>query len=98
MLTAEREPRYFGRALVEYLLPWARGGGDDLSRAYCERLGLDVGSQRLEALAFAYWLDRAARELETYGDRARRPVWLYENVERVTRALASGRRPAAVPR
>jgi hypothetical protein len=91
LLTAEREPKHFGRALLEYLLPWAYAGGDDLSRAYFQRLGLDVGSDRLEALVVAYWLERSARELESYGDRARRPVWLLENVELVVRELVDGR-------
>ena len=42
------------------LLPWARAGGDRLTRDYCHRLGIEVDPPALEALAVAYWLDRAA--------------------------------------
>jgi aminoglycoside phosphotransferase (APT) family kinase protein len=87
LYTAEHEPRYFGRALVEYLLPWARSGGDDIARAYCDRLGIGIRPGVLEALAIACWLERAARELETYGDRIGRPAWLLNNVEVALRAL-----------
>ena len=87
LLVGERGSRYFGRTLHDYLLPWARAGGDDLSRDYCRRLDLDVGAAELEALAIAYWLDRAARELETYADRVRRPAWLRANVLDVVPAL-----------
>ena len=87
LLVAERASRYFGRALITFLLPWARAGGDDISRAYCQRLCLQIGPDRLEQLAIAWWLERITRELETYGDRAHRPAWLHENVEFVVDAL-----------
>jgi hypothetical protein len=87
LLVAERESRYFGRALLEFLLPWARAGGDDLSRSYCARLGIEICPERLEGLAIAWWLERVARELKTYGDRLRRPVWMHENVDSVVAAL-----------
>jgi thiamine kinase-like enzyme len=86
----ERESKYFGRALSEHLLPWARAGGDATSRAYCERLGLDLGPSQLEGLAIAWWLERVARELEEYGDRFRRPEWMRRNVELVLDALLAG--------
>lgn len=87
LLVGEREPRHFGRALTSYLLPWARAGGDDLSRAYCDRLGLQLGAPQLRGLAIAWWLERAARELQTYGDRVRRPVWIQQNLEAVLAVL-----------
>jgi hypothetical protein len=92
LLVGERESKYFGRALYDYLLPWARAGGDAVSRAYCDRLGLDIGPSQLEALSVAWWLERVARELEEYGDRVRRPEWLERNVALVLDALLAGER------
>jgi aminoglycoside phosphotransferase (APT) family kinase protein len=97
LLASAREPKHFGRALVEYLLPWARTGGDELSRAYFERLGLEVGPEGLEALVVAYWLERSARELDSYGDRARRPIWLLENIELVVPELSVADRMGVRP-
>jgi phosphotransferase family enzyme len=96
-LSAVFEPRrqYLGSALVEHLLPWARSGGDEFSRTYCERIGLRLAPGQLEDLALSYWLTRTARELESYADRAERPVWIQNNVDRVARAISeesSGRR------
>jgi hypothetical protein len=83
----QRRRQYLGTALVEYLLPWARAGGDEIVAEYCERVGVGLTPKRLEALALAYWLGRTARELELYADRAERPVWLRHNVELVVREL-----------
>jgi aminoglycoside phosphotransferase (APT) family kinase protein len=83
----QRRRQYLGTALVEHLLPWARRGGDELVRDYCERTSLELAPARLEDLALAYWLGRTARELELYADRAERPVWLRHNVELVVREL-----------
>jgi aminoglycoside phosphotransferase (APT) family kinase protein len=83
----QRRRQYLGTALVEHLLPWARRGGDELVRAYCERTSVEVTPARLEDLALAYWLGRTARELELYADRAERPVWLRHNVELVVHEL-----------
>jgi hypothetical protein len=92
LLVSEREPRHFGRALMTYLMPYAAAGGDDLTRAYCERLGLELTTFQFEALAIAWWLDRVARELQNYGDRMRRPVWVDENVRSVLTALLARHR------
>jgi Phosphotransferase enzyme family len=75
-----------GRPLVEEMLPWARRGGDEHARSYCQQLGFEPKPERLEALVIAYWFDRVAHELETYSDR-REPGWLSLNVEPVLRAL-----------
>jgi hypothetical protein len=83
----QRRRQYLGTALVEHLLPWARRGGDELVRDYCERTSVKVTPTRLEDLALAYWLGRTARELELYADRSERPVWLRHNVELVVREL-----------
>jgi Phosphotransferase enzyme family len=81
---ATNEP--LGRLLVEEMLPWARRGGDEHARSYCQQLGFEPKPERLEALVIAYWFDRVAHELETYSDR-RKPRWLSLNVEPVLRAL-----------
>ena len=69
------------------LLPWARAGGDRLTRDYCHRLGIEVDPPALEALAVAYWLDRAAYRLRTFGERRHDRGWRAANVEAVIRAL-----------
>jgi aminoglycoside phosphotransferase (APT) family kinase protein len=83
----QRRRQYLGTALVQYLLPWARAGGDEFAVAYSQRVGVGLTPKRLEALSLAYWLGRTARELELYADRAERPVWLRHNVELVVREL-----------
>jgi hypothetical protein len=80
---------FLGTALLEFLLPWARAGGDDLTRSYCERVGVEPTSQRLEDLVIAYWVTRTARELEMYADRVERPLWMKHNVDLVIDTLAS---------
>jgi hypothetical protein len=86
----QRRRQYLGDALVEHLLPWARAGGDEVARSYCGRIGLEVDPARLEALVAAYWITRTAQELDLYGDRVERPLWMRHNVEAVIPALASG--------
>jgi len=81
---ATNEP--MGRPLVEEMLPWAEGGGDEQARSYCRRLGFEPEPKRLEALVIAYWFDRVAHELETYSDRCEEQ-WLRSNVEPVLRTL-----------
>jgi phosphotransferase family enzyme len=81
---ATNEP--LGRPLVAEMLPWARSGGDEHTRSYCQQLGFEPTPERLEALVFAYWFDRVAHELEAYSDR-REARWLSLNVEPVLRAL-----------
>jgi hypothetical protein len=85
----QRRRQYLGDALVEHLLPWARAGGDEVARSYCRRIGLEIDAAGLEALVAAYWITRTARELELYGDRVERPLWMRHNVETVIPALAS---------
>jgi aminoglycoside phosphotransferase (APT) family kinase protein len=84
----QRTRRYLGTTLVEHLLPWARSGGDDVARSYCQRIGIEPSSDLLESLVIAYWLTRTARELEMYADRVERPVWMRHNVTLVARTIA----------
>ncbi len=90
-----RTRELLGPGLVSFLLPWARGGGDSLTRTYCRRLGLKLGARSLEDLVAAYWIDRIAHELEMYADRVRRPFWMAQNVHRVLAVLAAGSWPAS---
>jgi hypothetical protein len=87
-LTSERygSDDDWGRAVVERLLPSARGGGDPLLRRYCSELGLEAEPRLLEALVFAYWLEYAAYQLRTHLDRRRQPGWIAGNVDLVARA------------
>jgi aminoglycoside phosphotransferase (APT) family kinase protein len=80
--------QFLGPAVVEYLLPWARAGGDELVRNYARRIGIEPTTAQLEAFAVAYWLDRIGHELESHADRVDRPVWMEQNVELVVRAIA----------
>jgi len=81
--------RDWGLTIVQGLLPWARDGGDELTRGFCRRLGIEPTEARLEALALAYWLERLAYQLSTYADRTERPVWVERNVDVVVRAVAA---------
>jgi peptidoglycan/xylan/chitin deacetylase (PgdA/CDA1 family) len=78
----------WGMALVEHLLPWARSGGDPLTRDYCGRVGIDHEPRVLEALVLRYWLDRLAYQLRTHEQRRSQPRWLERNVSSVLDALA----------
>ncbi len=84
----DRTRQYLGSALVDHLLPWARSGGDDLVRSYLRQIDLELDPEQLERLAIAYWLDRMALEVKGFSDRARRPVWVRNNVDNVVAALA----------
>ena len=82
----ERRRGHLGPAIVDYLLPWARAGGDELARSYCRRVGFDPEPATLEALAIAYWLDFTAGQLALFSDRAE-PMWIRQNVELVLAAV-----------
>ena len=92
----QRTRRYLGVAVVEDLLPWARDGGDELVRSYCDRIGVRLEPGWLELLALAYWLDRVAFDLRTFADRGRRDVWLRNNVDFTAEWLAGDRRLSRV--
>ncbi len=72
------------------LLPWARRGGDDLVRTYCERVGMAADPRTLERLVVAYWLDRAASQLRTHAEHWDDREWIGSNVEFVARAVGGG--------
>jgi hypothetical protein len=86
-LHAERplSPVQWGTAVANRLLPWARAGGSELARSYCERIGLKPTASLFVHLALAYWLNRLAFELGTYSDRRLRRHWMRNNVEHVLR-------------
>jgi aminoglycoside phosphotransferase (APT) family kinase protein len=75
-----------GRAIVERLLPMTRGGGDEMVRTYCRRIGIDPEPGLLTAFVAAYWLSYVGWSIWSYADRASRPAWLEENVHAVLRA------------
>ncbi len=84
----DRTRQYVGEAMVDYLLPWARAGGDETVRSYMDQIGVGLDRTRLEELVIAYWLDRMALEVRTFSDRADRPFWIRNNVECVVEALS----------
>jgi hypothetical protein len=90
MANSERASRSWslGRAIVEWLIPMSRGGGDEIVRAYCRRTGIDPEPRLLTAFVAAYWLSYVAWSVGSYADRASRPAWLEENVQAVLRAGA----------
>ena len=89
------DPYGWGRAVVEHLLPACRAGGDELTRAYLRRTGRAFDAATLEALALAYWLDRATSQITAHVGRLRDAAWIEANVERVLSALEPRRAPAA---
>jgi aminoglycoside phosphotransferase (APT) family kinase protein len=78
-----------GERCVDVLWPLARAGGDARMRSYCASTGTPGDRGTLEALAVAYWLVRVGRELRTFADRPRRPVWMTANLHAPLAALAS---------
>ncbi len=88
LLTSTQASIYrWGRAIVDYLLPLARAGGDAVTNGYLRRLAIEPRARRLEALVAAYWLDRVSYQLSTYRDRAADADWIRLNVEDVLSAL-----------
>lgn len=90
-IEASRTGSHLGEAVVRFLVPWARAGGDDLLRRYSECTGLVLQTEQLEAATIAYWLDFTASELDSYADRSERLVWVEKNVALVVRSLLAGR-------
>jgi len=86
----ERAGESLGWAVVQELLPWSRSGGNDVSLAYCRRVGFDPDSTLLARLVGAYWLTGVARELRDF-DRTKPPAedagWVTANVKRPLSAL-----------
>jgi hypothetical protein len=89
MLEGDRLARRatLGASLVQFLLPWARAGGDATAHGYCARIGFDPDPRLLEHLVAAFWLDRFAYELKTAADRSGRSDWMQANIDNVVRAL-----------
>lgn len=79
----------WGPLLVRDLLPWARAGGGDLVRRYCQRSGLRVDRKQLEALVFAYWLNYASYQLRTHLHRLAQPPWIERNIHFVLRIVGA---------
>jgi hypothetical protein len=71
------------------LVPWARDGGDDVSAAYCRRIGISTSAEALLAAVIAYWLDRASYQLEGYADRVQRRRWMAGNLAHPLRRFTS---------
>lgn len=76
----------WGTAVAAHLLPLARQGGDERTREYCARIGLESRPAELESLVLAYWLDRAAYQLRMCGERHEQPRWWAGSVRKVLRA------------
>ena len=94
---SEQSGRQLGSILVDDLLPRARTGGDELIRAYCRRIGVQLGPDELTLVLGAYWLNAIARELvdpdRDPEDATRGQSWRVANVDAVAQTLApSGRR------
>lgn len=88
--TAEQARRrgHLGPVIVEHMIPWARGGGDEAAGALAGRVGIEVEPGLLAVLVAAYWYDFLARDLRKWANRAEREPWLKENIDRVIPALA----------
>ena len=69
-------PHRWGDAFVKRVLPWARAGGDAVSRRLCASLDLSPSPELLELLAWAYWLRRASTMLEAPCDRRDDMRWV----------------------
>jgi hypothetical protein len=83
-----RHRRNLGPTIVQFLLPWARSGGDERARGLLSRIGVEATPDLLENLVTAYWLDFVGRDLVKSSDRAHRRRWHEENIDLVAKALA----------
>jgi Phosphotransferase enzyme family len=79
----------WGPSLLRHLVPWARTGGGDLVRSYCQRAGLTVDPKQLEALVLAYWLDYVSYQLRTHLHRLAQPPWIERNIQLVLRVVGA---------
>jgi aminoglycoside phosphotransferase (APT) family kinase protein len=77
----------WGPSLVRHLFPSARAGASATVQEYCARVGVAPDGSLLEALAVAYWLDRAAYILRTHRQRRAEPRWLESNIDHVLESL-----------
>lgn len=77
-------------ALLRSELETARAGGDAVTRLYCERIGMDPAPRVLESLVHAFWIERAALELELRPDVVS-PAWVDENIGMVLTRLRRDR-------
>ena len=87
LVTSQPQVHEWGPALVRYLVPFARRGGDVVTRDYLKRIGLEVSHRQLKHLVAAYWLDFVSRQLGTFFDRQRDPLWIDRNVKQVVAPL-----------
>lgn len=85
--------QHLGPVLLGHLLQPDGLRSDDVTRTYCDRVGIELTSDRFEALLVAYWLSRTAHELRTNADRSR--DWRSENVDLVLEGLVDGARMLA---
>lgn len=83
-----RHRRNLGPTIVEFLLPWARAGGDERAQGLLSRAGVESTPELLEDLVAAYWLDFVSRDVGKSADRLERRRWREENIELVAKALA----------
>jgi aminoglycoside phosphotransferase (APT) family kinase protein len=77
-----------GEGTVLCLLPRLRRDAGSV-RAYCERVGLDVEQDELEALCLASWLETAGYGIANYERTGDDVEWLERNVNRPIRALVA---------
>ena len=91
---AWRARRPLGHAIVDEL---ERPGADELTSAYCERIGLEADGGLRRALLAAYWLDYVAYQLRYFVDPLERPKWVRDNVAVVLSALRPSSRRPSVP-
>jgi aminoglycoside phosphotransferase (APT) family kinase protein len=80
----------WGPSLVQHLFSGTWSDGDLTVAEYCGRIGLDADARLLQALAVAYWLDRAAYILRTHRQRRTERRWLEPNVHHVLASLPEG--------
>ena len=72
-----------GVRFTALLWPLSRAGRPETAvERYCRLTGVPADQATLEALAAAYWLDRASRELLPLWGRRERPDWIATNIRR----------------
>lgn len=86
-VVAGRVPRGSRRWGAEVATELARPVPSPFVARYADAIDEPLDDRRARGLVLAYWIDRLAFQITTYGDRTHRPRWLEQNIDVVVSAV-----------